>query len=357
MLWFLVLSPVIQVAKSDSWIDTPCTIVENRLDETVDDDNTRLYQPVVRYQYRLNGVSFDSDRIDFGPVSATNIRNEASTVLSQYSRGTTTHCFVNPENPAQAVLKRQAGHHVLRWLVASLGIIFVIVGLSIIVRNNPFRSSQNDSKNREYGKIVLTPFAQRRKQTIVGIFATLFWNGIVSVFVVFWLRGLLDGTASGAFETWGLGLFLLPFAVIGVGMVVSLLKTFLKNFAPAVSLSLESCDWVMGSTVRLQWTVPAHAQLNRFELDFICEESVTYRRGTDTTTDTEVVAVFPIARETGRVQSSGSVQFHVPTNVMPNFESPNNRINWKIRVVTTGDGPDANDAYDVTLHEGSAHVR
>jgi len=62
------------------------------------------------------------------------------------------------------------------------------------------------------------------------LFINLFWNGIVSVFVMALFGGAPGGPARFAPEWWGMMLFLLPFEAIGLIMVVAFLAVL---FEPA----------------------------------------------------------------------------------------------------------------------------
>jgi hypothetical protein len=64
----------------------------------------------------------------------------------------------------------------------------------------------------------------RWKAATLGLllFINLFWNGIVSVFVLVLLGRMPEGDAPQGREWWGLFLFLVPFELIGLGMFAAL---------------------------------------------------------------------------------------------------------------------------------------
>ncbi len=59
------------------------------------------------------------------------------------------------------------------------------------------------------------------------LFINAFWNGIVSVFICV-LFGWMPGQAPQGAARWGLGVFLLPFEVVGLCMLIALLRALLE---------------------------------------------------------------------------------------------------------------------------------
>ncbi len=217
----------------------------------------------------------------------------------------------------------------------------------------PWIFKRKKKSSRPGGEVTLKPTGQRLGKLGGALFFCLFWNGIVSVFLTFYISGLVKGTAKGFFEKWGLGMFLTPFVCVGLFLFWNFLKEIKNYFAPKVSITLrQGLEWKCGETVEIRWDIPYNAQVEEISLNFVCKESATYRRGTNTTTDEEIVASIPII-EKKSMNFSGNCKFSIPEELMPSFVSNNNKIEWGIQVRTEGPGPDADDLYMIDLVEAA----
>jgi hypothetical protein len=94
--------------KLDTWRPVPCVIVISRVAE----EKRSLSMPTefrafVEYSYIVEDVPRQSRKIRrFDGAFAEKSRAEA--VVKQYPEGAGTTCYVNPDNPAEAVLERES---------------------------------------------------------------------------------------------------------------------------------------------------------------------------------------------------------------------------------------------------------
>ena len=97
------------------------------------------------------------------------------------------------------------------------------------------------------------------------MFVNLFWNGIVSVFVLQLLGAGPNGIAPLGAEWWGLFFFLIPFEAIGLAMFVALLAALLEPVRRTVwTFSRQSivCRWTwLGAGRTWNWPVEQLARL------------------------------------------------------------------------------------------------
>lgn len=120
MLYFFFLIPVRRVRSARSWRARRCVIVSSSVSE--DETDSGLYRIVVRYQYEVAGHSYSSSRYSFSPAATAGYRGKRR-VAERLAPGTTTICYVNPDNPRDAVINRR-----LTWdmvVVGALAIIFL----------------------------------------------------------------------------------------------------------------------------------------------------------------------------------------------------------------------------------------
>lgn len=116
-LLMLVLGPFLFVSTYNSefyplfssrdWVKTPCVIVKS-VDEVYDDRN---YVLEIVYKYEYENRSYQGNRLSFYYDSGRNIYvpgkyHSKNSFTNLYPIGFKTHCFVNPKNPSESVLKR-----------------------------------------------------------------------------------------------------------------------------------------------------------------------------------------------------------------------------------------------------------
>lgn len=86
------------------------------------------YEPVVTYQYTVNGHPFTNHRISVG-ASRFNYRT-AEKILKRYASGTAVHVHYNPQDPQESVLETMPAGN--RWMLA-LSLFILAIGVGIIL--------------------------------------------------------------------------------------------------------------------------------------------------------------------------------------------------------------------------------
>jgi hypothetical protein len=192
----------------------------------------------------------------------------------------------------------------------------------------------------------LKPAATPATRLAGGLLFTLFWNGVVSVFVVQAVNGWRAGE-----RPWFLSLFMVPFVVVGLGGVGFVVHAFLALFNPRPRLRLSPGTLRLGERAQIEWEVDGAAhRLRKLTLTLEGREEATYRRGTDTHTDREVFARIAITQRAAGELRRGSERITVPAETMHSFEAPNNKVVWLLRV--HGEirlWPDVSEEYPVVV--------
>lgn len=88
-----------------SWPPVPCTILSSQIKAEQPTPNSPVkHRVIVRYAYKVKGQPFTSERIlrVDGPKSS---RDDAEELREQFAPNSKTTCFVNPADPAFAILQ------------------------------------------------------------------------------------------------------------------------------------------------------------------------------------------------------------------------------------------------------------
>src|SRR5205823_6364254 len=95
-------------------------------------------------------------------------------------------------------------------------------------------------------------------------------------------------------------LFLTPFVLVGVLLVVLAVTQALRLSNPRPNVTVSTAAVALGEQLGVDWTLDGRvAKLARLTITLEGREEATYRRGTDTQTDRQVFAAIPVASQEG----------------------------------------------------------
>lgn len=101
---FFALRPIYQLFESRDWKEISCTIISSKL-ARVSSKNSASFRVAANYSYRFNDTDYTGDDFDFSGFDYDS-EYEMKKVIARYAPGQTVECFVNPDNPYEAVLSR-----------------------------------------------------------------------------------------------------------------------------------------------------------------------------------------------------------------------------------------------------------
>ena len=194
---------------------------------------------------------------------------------------------------------------------------------------------------------MLKPKQTRRSK--LGVFAliALFWNGIVSVFVF-----QLVSAAQHGRILWLLGLFLIPFVLVGLFLVGVAVQQAMALSNPRPIITVRSSTIPLGDDLEVTWEIEGRLEkLRRLSIELEGREEATYRRGTSSVTDREVFAMIGVVQQLApAIQGVGKGRVTIPERSMHSFDAPNNKIVWVLRVRgEVPSWPDSDDEFPVTV--------
>lgn len=200
------------------------------------------------------------------------------------------------------------------------------------------------------GAVTLKASSSPLVSFFVVVFITLFWNGIVSVFVWQMYQQFQNGGIAAL--NWFLVLFLTPFVLVGLGLIAGVFYALLAVFNPKPTLTVNSQSVPLGGELHVRWTVAGRVgAITRFTISLKGVEKATYQRGTTTTTDEATFADISIVETFEEFEIlEGSATVTIPADTMHSFAAARNQIEWSL--IVKGDiplWPDMSASFPITL--------
>ncbi|MEM9414317.1 MAG: DUF3592 domain-containing protein [Planctomycetota bacterium] len=370
LIWMTVI-PLSKVVEARGWQPVPCTVVSSQVATRTDSDGDKTYAIELRYRYEFNGQSYTSDRRSFGISGSSSGYKGKKRFVDAHPPGHAMTCYVDPADPRDAVLDKGLG---LSFLWALFPLPFLAAGFFIM--RSGMKQTRGDGKgadwrpdelrDEEHGvlpvagahdaePVVLRPRGQRLGGAVGLLLFGLIWNGIITIPITQVVGSWRSGDPDIC-----LSLFMIPFVAVGVGVMVMWVRQLMLVFAPVIELELSRAVVQVGETVEIKWRVRGRLwRLTAMTIVLVGEEKATYRRGTDTVTDTHAFFEKTLAGEDGSGQSfqtlpavpeRGSVAVTIPADTMHSFDAPNNKVAWTLKV--NGEvhrWPDPKDEYELTI--------
>ena len=362
LLYPLGIKPIAKTIAAESWVATPCRVLRAEVRSHDSDDGT-TYSVHILYQYVFQGQTYKSDRYEFLGGSSSGYQGKAR-VVEQYRTAANPVCYVNPDNPFEAVLKR--GFHA-KLLLVLLPLFFLLIGVGGLVPALRGKTLTNDALPKpwtapqragassdltvlrvtETGRAVLTPKFSPKAKFIGMTILALFGNGILSLFTWGPISSLLHGHPN-----WLGLLFVSPLIAIGIGLVGGAAYHGLAMFNPRPTLELTSSTIPLGGATELRWSFSGRiSRIDELTVTLRGIEQATYSKGTSTYTDRNTFHETELYRTSDPNEiASGQVGFIMPPNTMHSFEAENNKILWRLDLHGGIRGwPDVKESFQITV--------
>ena len=371
------------------FVENTCVVLDKDIKETQGEDGT-LYRPVIQIKYEVKGAVHQIWTYDIHSLRETYSSGRAGkeAILDRFTAGEEYPCWHNPANPEEAVLER--GYSWWAWLILIVPVSFILVGggglvygmfrwgksaerRAAIARRaanlDPFDvngRAATDFPNVPKGTDIInspgTTLAFRLPvgtspawAVLAALLVCLFWNGIVSVFVVVAVNGHMDGDPD-----WFLTLFIIPFVLVGIALIFFFFRQLLVSTGVGPTLvEISAHPLRIGGRYRLFCSQHGRLKMNSLEVLMVCEEEATYRQGTDTRTETQRICQQRLFRREGfeirrGLPFAAECDVEIPAGAMHSFKSDHNEVNWKLIVKGDVAGwPDYERSFPVIVHPTS----
>ncbi len=314
-------------------------------------------------------------------------REDAQAILDRFAlydaaKDNRYPCWYDPANPGNCVLVR--GYPWMAWLVFTVPLPFIVIGAGGLIytvfrwgksaerraasarraaerdlfgggrRRKPISlcSPGADMTNSPGTKLKFRlPMANSPGWALFGTLAfCVCWNGVVLAAAI-----LLGGRLTGQ-SKWLSLLFMIPFLSIGLVAVVLFFRQLLiaAGIGPTL-VEISDHPLYPGRRYRVVLSQSGRLKVNSLRVSLRCEETATYRQGTDTRTESrEVYRQELLRREGFRIQSGlpfeGEIELDLPGGAMHSFAAQHNEINWTLVIEGDLNGwPDYRRAFPVIV--------
>jgi hypothetical protein len=349
------------------FVEHRCVVRDKQLARKETPDGT-LFRPEIRIEYVVNQQTYVVRTYDIRQAFSAG-EEDKQAILDQFEIGQQYPCWYDPADPKVAVLVR--GYSWWFWLTFLVPASFVVIGGAGLVyavltwgksaerraapagrlgpRELPGRRARPKTEHPtlpDPANITNSPGTELAYRLpvasstgvrlVVWLLAALGWNGMVAVLAVWAITGHLAGQPD-----WILTAFTLPFAIIGIGLLLVFLRQFLLTTGVGPTfIEISDQPLVPGKRYDLFLSQAGRLTVNCLEVLFVCEEEATYRHGTDARTEARRVYEQSVFRQE-RFEIRHGVPFEarfpieVPVGAMHSFQSEHNEVNW--RVIVKGD--------------------
>lgn len=349
----VVVPGALKFLSSRGWQRAPAEVIWSTVRSESSDDGT-TYRADIFYRYRFAGESHASnDHRLFGGSSSGRKRKQQ--VVAAHPPGHRFECWVDPADPQRAVIDRRLG-----WgaLFALFPLPFMAIGLgglwATFLRKGPADGAERPPSQRA-ARPVRVPGAPMRsmpirlKRLAALLFAAVFWNGIVGVFIGVawkeWQRGRTE---------WFLVLFLVPFVIIGLVLLGSLVHSLLGLLSPGFELTHPPSPIRPGRRVGLPWRRRGGTgEPRRLSFTLVAHDpGREERRHPKARLNRPVHEQLLFETGIGPMMRGGSVELEIPEAVA-GYDEPPAGFQWKLRITAEVAGrPDTKDEFPLTVAAG-----
>jgi len=352
--WILI-SQLLQLHQMQSWPEIPAYISESSL-KTHRSSKSTTYTVKAEYTYIYQDRRYQSQRvsIDIGSDNVDSFAQEAASELAQY-RGQERpfRCYVNPDDPTQAVLYREPRPGMLAF-IAVFAVMFGAVGGGIVLAAWWPTKAPPEPGQEAWRQGRLTTSDQSSALGL-GLF-TLLWNGLSAPIPLLIGEQLYVQLLAGKLSV----LLLLIFPLIGLLLLISA-GYLLLRWQKFGQVTLVSTALPVPPGGRLNGTLELAGRIEPpagFVLVLQCLERITTgsgkKRSTQEKTLWEATHNVPSSPFGNRGQTRIPVDFTLPTDAAPTQSDPHHSILWRLQASAQVPGVDFHCQFEIPVqHKAS----
>ena len=310
----MLIIPLQKTSSAKTWTTVPATVVSSKVKSHTGDDST-TYSPYIAYRYEVGSEEYLGDQYTFMGGSSSGYEGKAE-IVRQYPKGHTFNIYVNPDDPAESVIKRDASKNLLFGLIP---LIFVFVGIAVIIAGLRAKKARLDPGQARERVVTLKGSTPVGKAIGFTLFA-LFWNGVV--FFLFKSEAPL--------------LFRILFGGVGIILIAATIHATLAIFNPRPVVEITPGDIRPGTSVALRWRINGRSdRIGKLTLSLQCLRVTTETsgHGKNRSTRTIKTPIFDnelLTTDRQNEITQGTLQFLIPEEKSCSIPGNDGGIQWQL---------------------------
>jgi len=363
---WLTLSTLGEWRKASQWVETPAYILESHLETNEDSDGSTTYQATARYRYSFDDRNYEGERVSLfgGADNIGDFHQRAYSELSRYVGGEQPfRCYVNPQDPSQALLYRE-----MRWGMLAFYLLFAVTfggaGIGLLLGGLFADRDETEEPRAAVIRGVATgaqaPWLQRPdwrsgriesggKAAMIGmsLFA-LVWLLITSPALFVLPEELKNGNY--------VALLVLVFPLVGLALLLMAAYKVLHwlKFGN-VLLILESTPGRIGGELRGHLEIPAPVESRLgINLRLRCVRQITTGSGKGARTREEVLwehsQIALPSKPWEKQRTEAPVRFRIPADTQEtDYSNPRDKVLWRLEASAEAPGVDLGAQFEVPV--------
>jgi len=310
----ILLTPLQKTNAAKTWDAVTATVVSSKVKSHRGDDST-TYSPYIGYRYEVGGEEFMGDQYTFMGGSSSG-RDSKTAIIRQYPKGHEFKVYVNPNDPTESVINREASKSLLFGLIP---LVFICVGIGTIIAGFRAKTAKLDPYQAHEHVVMLKGPSPIGKAVGLLIF-TAIWNGIV--FVLFRADVPI--------------LFASIFGLAGVIMIGATIHAILAIFNPRPTVEITPGAIRPGTSVALRWRINGRTdRIGKLTLSLQCLRITTETSGSGKNRSTRIVKtplfedeLLSTDKQNEIVQ--GTLKFRIPEEKPFSLPGNDSGIQWQL---------------------------
>ncbi len=348
--------PALQVLEARSWQAVPCTIESSRVVTQPGEDGA-TYSVDLLFRYQIGGREYRSNRYRFLGGSSSGYDPKAE-VVAALPAGAVTTCWVDPDDPFEAVVERGL---TAEWLFGLVPLLFVLVGAGgLAFTVAALRGARQEAARPSWGAgsearagdesatLVLEPTLGPFGKLGCALGLTLFWNGFIGIFVWFIVQEWRAGNPQ-----WFPALILTPFVLIGLLFLFAIPWSVLALLNPRPRVHLTPATLRAGEPAQIEWAFRGFAgRLRRLSIRLEASETRVRERDSGVSIESaplDTPAIEILDRGPELPLDYGSAAFTIPPGTPPSSAGYPS-VSWKLKLQgEIAFWPDVVEEYEVRI--------
>lgn len=345
--YHLAYLPLMKILDAQKWVPLTCEVISSSISTSHGSHASTTYQAKINYRYEYEGNTYTNNKYRFQEYY-TSAYNHEYNIVRAYSPLRQFTCFVNPQNPKEAVIDREPGLYLLFCLFP---LIFLVVGLGGLY--STLKKPLDVQQDKQTGKIILKEKSTPLTQFLIILFICIFWNSIVLVMA----SDLLVPNQRGSIPLSDI-LFSSVFIFLGLLLVLGVFYSFLNLFNPKITIELNNAYLVLNESYQLDFMLSGKFnRLRSLKIDLIATQQITSRSGNKTKIEEKIVFQKNIYECIIRVPQNTSVNFATPSTAELNFSESFNQLKWTLKATgAIGFWPDMSHEFEIVLYPDKKEV-